>query len=164
MTGSTSSCSTRRPITTARRPLCRRDRQGLSRQLAALRRPVAAGAEIAGGLLPGWKPDLVHVHDWQAALTPVYMRFGSDAGNCRACSPSTTSPSRANSAPTSFPSLRLPPDAFSMEGVEYYGDVGFLKGGLQTANAITTVSPSYAEEILTPEFGMGLEGCHRQPR
>lgn len=53
-----------------------------------------------------------------------------------------------------FPELALPPDAFSTEFVEYYGDVGFLKGGLQTASAITTVSPSYAQEILTPEFGM----------
>lgn len=45
-----------------------------------------------------------------------------------------------------------------MQFVEYYGDVGFLKGGLQIASAVTTVSPSYAQEILTPEFGMGLEG------
>jgi starch synthase len=57
-----------------------------------------------------------------------------------------------------FPTLKLPPHAFTMEGIEYYGDVCFLKGGLKTAHAITTVSPSYAEEILTPEFGMGLEG------
>jgi len=54
--------------------------------------------------------------------------------------------------------LGLPPHAFSIEGVEYFGDVCFLKGGLQAAHAITTVSPSYAEEILTSEFGMGLEG------
>jgi starch synthase len=45
-----------------------------------------------------------------------------------------------------------------MDGVEYYGDVSFLKGGLQLATAITTVSPTYAQEIRTPEFGMGLDG------
>ncbi len=60
--------------------------------------------------------------------------------------------------PAVFPELALPPQAFTVDDVEYYGDVGFLKGGLQAATAITTVSPSYAQEILTPEFGMGLEG------
>jgi len=58
--------------------------------------------------------------------------------------------------------LRLPPDSFHMHGVEYYGGVGFLKAGLQFADAITTVSPSYANEIMTPEGGMGLDGLIRQ--
>ena len=116
-----------------------------------------AGAEIAAGLLPGWRPDLVHAHDWQSALVPVYMRYY----------PTPELPSvltihniafQGQFGPDIFPGLRLPQHAFSVDGVEYYGDVGFLKGGLQTAHAITTVSPSYAEEILTPEFGMGLEG------
>jgi starch synthase len=57
-----------------------------------------------------------------------------------------------------LPGLRLPPHAFSTESIEYYGHIGFLKGGLKTSHVITTVSPSYAEEILTNEFGMGLEG------
>jgi starch synthase len=116
-----------------------------------------AGSEIAAGLLPDWRPDLVHAHDWQSAMVPVYMRYY----------PTPELPSvltvhniafQGQFGADIFPGLRLPPHAFSMEGVEYYGDVGFLKGGLQTAHAITTVSPSYAEEILTPEFGMGLEG------
>ncbi|MDQ0321862.1 starch synthase [Pararhizobium capsulatum DSM 1112] len=116
-----------------------------------------AAAEIAGGILPSWTPDLVHVHDWQAALTPVYMQFG----------PAHLMPSvltihniafQGRFGPDVFPELALPAQAFSVDYVEYYGDVGFLKGGLQTATAITTVSPSYAQEILTPEFGMGFEG------
>jgi starch synthase len=57
-----------------------------------------------------------------------------------------------------FADLRLPDHAFAMDGIEYYGDVGYLKGGLQSATAITTVSPSYARDILQPNFGMGLEG------
>ena len=57
--------------------------------------------------------------------------------------------------------LRLPPRAFAIDGVEYYGAIGFLKAGLQLADRITTVSPSYAREIETPEFGMGLEGLLR---
>lgn len=115
------------------------------------------GAEIAGGILNDFQPDLVHAHDWQGALTPVYMRYG-----------------RAHAVPSIltihniafqgqfgfgiFAELRLPPHAFAMDGIEYYGDIGFLKGGLQSASAITTVSPSYAGEILQPSFGMGLEG------
>jgi starch synthase len=116
-----------------------------------------AGSEIAAGLLPGWRPDLVHAHDWQAAMVPVYMRYY----------PTPELPSiltihniafQGQFGADIFPGLRLPPHAFATESIEYYGTVGFLKGGLQTATAITTVSPSYADEILTAEFGMGLEG------
>ncbi|MEZ2128371.1 MULTISPECIES: glycogen synthase GlgA [unclassified Sinorhizobium] len=116
-----------------------------------------AGAEIAAGLLPGWRPDLVHVHDWQTAMVPVYMRYY----------PTPELPSvltihnisfQGQFGADIFPGLRLPPHAFSVEGIEYYGDVGFLKGGLQTSHVLTTVSPSYAEEIQTSAFGMGLEG------
>ncbi len=115
-------------------------------------------AEIAGDdVVPGWKPDIVHVHDWQAALTPVYMRFGS-ARNMPTVLTIHNIAFQGQFGPSVFPELSLPPEAFSMQFIEYYGDVGFLKGGLQTATAITTVSPSYAHEILTPEFGMGMEG------
>jgi starch synthase len=57
-----------------------------------------------------------------------------------------------------FAQLGLPIRAMALDGVEYYGGVGFLKGGLQSAWAITTVSPTYAQEITTPQFGMGLDG------
>ncbi|MEI2301363.1 glycogen synthase GlgA [Ensifer sp. MJa1] len=125
------------------------------RRFAAL--SLAAAEIAAGDVVPGWKPDIVHAHDWQTALTPVYMHFGR----------ATETPTvmtihniafQGQFGASVFPELALPPEAFSMQFVEYYGDVGFLKGGLQTADAVTTVSPSYAQEILTPEFGMGLEG------
>ncbi len=58
--------------------------------------------------------------------------------------------------------LGLPKASFDVDGVEYYGEIGFLKAGLQFCDAITTVSPSYAEEIMTPAFGMGLEGLLRK--
>jgi len=64
-------------------------------------------------------------------------------------------------APDIFPALGLPRAAWSIEGVEYNGGVGFLKAGLQAASAITTVSPTYAAEIRDPAFGMGLEGLIR---
>jgi starch synthase len=116
-----------------------------------------AAAEIAGGVLADWTPDLVHAHDWQAALAPVYMRFGT----ARAVPSVLTIHNIAFQGQFGaeiFAELALPPEAFSIDYVEYFGDVGFLKGGLQAANAITTVSPSYAGEILEPEFGMGFEG------
>jgi len=125
------------------------------RRFAAL--SLAAAEVAAGDVVPGWKPDIVHAHDWQTALTPVYMHFGR--------APATPTVMTIHNiafqgqfGASVFPELALPPEAFSMQFVEYYGDVGFLKGGMQTASAITTVSPSYAQEILTPEFGMGLEG------
>ena len=60
-----------------------------------------------------------------------------------------------------MPALGLPANSFAIDGVEFYGDVGFLKAGLQFSDRITTVSPSYAAEIMTPESGMGLDGLLR---
>ncbi|WP_377292293.1 glycogen synthase GlgA [Rhizobium sp. SG2393] len=117
-----------------------------------------AASEIANGKLADWRPDIVHAHDWQAALTPVYMRFSPVAHSVPSIMTVHNIAFQGQFGADIFPELALPPEAFSMEFVEYYGDVGLLKGGLRTAHAITTVSPSYAQEILTPEFGMGLEG------
>src|SRR5262249_12976219 len=65
---------------------------------------------------------------------------------------------------TIFDDLKLPPRAYAIDGVEYYGGVGYLKAGLQCADAITTVSPTYAREICTPDGGMGLDGLLRVRR
>ena len=124
------------------------------RRFAALSK---AAAEIAAGVMEGWRPDLVHAHDWQAAMAPVYMRY-SVVPEVPSALTIHNIAFQGQFSSSIFGRLDLPPHAFSMEGVEYYGDVGFLKGGLQTTHAITTVSPSYADEILTPEYGMGMEG------
>lgn len=116
-----------------------------------------AGARIASGQLPGWQPDLVHVHDWQTGLVPAYLRF-LDGPAVPSVMTIHNIAFQGNFGADIFPQLGLPAHAFDIEGVEYYGQVGYLKAGVQTAWAVTTVSPSYAEEILTPEFGMGLEG------
>ncbi|MBB5516819.1 starch synthase [Rubricella aquisinus] len=112
--------------------------------------------EIAKGLVPGFVPDLVHAHDWQAGLVPAYLRFGG------AHQPSVMTihniAFQGQFRADIFSQLGLPDAAHGIDGIEYYGDVGFLKGGMQLADAITTVSPTYAQEILHPEFGMGLEG------
>jgi len=117
----------------------------------------AALGRAAADCARGGEFDLLHAHDWQAAMAPAYLRYG---GSPRVPSVVTIHnvafPGRFPAE--IFPSLGLPPEAFSIEGVEYYGGVGFLKAGLQAADAITTVSPTYAEQIRTPEFGMGLEG------
>ena len=124
------------------------------RRFAALSK---AGAEIAAGVMEGWRPDVVHAHDWQAAMVPVYMRY-SVVPELPSALTIHNIAFQGQFSSSIFGRLDLPPHAFSMEGVEYYGDVCFLKGGLMATHAVTTVSPSYAEEILTPDFGMGLQG------
>ncbi len=125
-----------------------------ARRFAALSR---AGADLAQKIVADYQPDIVHAHDWQAAMTLAYLRYGPPQ-------PIPTVMTVHNLAfqgqfPASvFPLLGLPPHAMALDGVEYYGGVGFLKGGLQAASAITTVSPTYAREIRTPAFGMGLDG------
>jgi starch synthase len=126
------------------------------RRFAALAR---AAADLGSGAVKGRAYDVVHAHDWQAALAPVYLRR-APAGEAVARSVVTIH----NIAfqgwfdPGILPWLDLPDGLFTVDGVEFFGGVGYLKGGMQFADAITTVSPSYAQEILSPEFGMGLEG------
>ncbi|MBN9554916.1 MAG: glycogen synthase GlgA [Alphaproteobacteria bacterium] len=118
-----------------------------------------AAADLAGGAVKGRRFDLVHLHDWQAAIAVAYMRFAPFAG--RALPSVLTIHNMAFQGYFSasvFPGLGLPRTAWSIEGVESYGGVGFLKAGIQLADLVTTVSPSYAAEIRIPEFGMGLEG------
>jgi starch synthase len=124
------------------------------RRFAALSQ---AGGDIAGGAVAGYRPDLVHAHDWQAALTLAYMRYGRAAGTPSVMTVHNLA-FQGQFGAGIFGSLGLPAEAMSLDGVEYYGGVGYLKAGLQAAWAITTVSPTYAEEIRTPEFGMGLDG------
>ena len=122
-------------------------------RFAALSR---VGADIAAGLLPGWQPDVVHVHDWQAALTLAYMRY--DGIPVPGVITIHNIAFQGHFGASIFGGLGLPGLAMGVDGVEYYGGVGFLKAGIQAAGAITTVSPTYAQEIRTGEFGMGLEG------
>jgi starch synthase len=117
-----------------------------------------AAARIAAPDGPlAWKPDVLHAHDWQAALAPAYAAL---AGGPRAATVMTIHNlafqgvfDLAWLAP-----LGVPPSAWSMYGVEYYGRLSFLKAGLYYADAITTVSPTYAREICAAPLGMGLEG------
>jgi starch synthase len=120
-----------------------------------------AGADIASGVLASWRPDILHAHDWQAAMAPAYLRFGAAGQGVPSVMTVHNLAFQGQFAATIFPELGLPPEAMALDGVEYYGGVGFLKAGLQSASAITTVSPTYAQEIRTPAFGMGLDGLLR---
>ncbi len=109
-----------------------------------------AAAEAADGF------DAVHAHDWQAGLAGAYLR------GARPLVFTIHNLAFQGRYPAElFPRLGLPAEAFAIEGVEYFGGVGFLKAGLHHADRITTVSPTYAVEIRTPEGGMGLDGLLR---
>ncbi|MFM2355630.1 MAG: glycogen synthase GlgA [Pseudomonadota bacterium] len=117
---------------------------------------VAARIAIEG-MQDGWRPDILHAHDWQAGLAPAYLRY---AGEARVKSVITVhNIAFQGIAPADrLAGLRLPYGAFTPDGVEYYGQISTLKAGLVTADAITTVSETYAAELMRPEFGMGLQG------
>jgi len=127
------------------------------RRFAALGR---AAADIVGAAAQNLSFDLLHAHDWQAAMAITYMHYAPYASRPRIASVMTIH----NMAfqgwfdPQIFASLELPDAAWSIDGVETYGGVGFLKSALQLADMVTTVSPTYAREIVRPEYGMGLEG------
>jgi starch synthase len=127
------------------------------RRFAALAR---VGADIGLGVIDAFRPQVVHAHDWQAALAPAYMHYAERPR------PGTAITVHNMAFQGQFPiwifgDLGLPPHALTIEGVEYYGGVGYLKAGLRLSDRITTVSPTYAREIMTPEFGMGLDGLLR---
>jgi starch synthase len=121
-----------------------------------------AAVEIAKHV---WPPDVIHCHDWQSALVPVLLRtmYASDPA--------------LRSVPVVFTvhnlgyhgffdhavlrEIGLPESLFSIDGLEFYGRVNFLKGGLMYADYLTTVSRKYAQEIQTPEYGHGLDGVIR---
>ena len=117
-------------------------------------------ASIARGAVPGFAPDVVQAHDWQAGLVPALLHY---AGGPR---PGTVMTVHNLAFQGQFPpellaSIGLPPHAYGIDGVEYYGTIGYLKAGLALADRITTVSPTYAAEIRTPAGGMGLDGLLR---
>ncbi len=115
-----------------------------------------AAAALASEGIGKWKPEVVHLHDWQAALTPWYLRrMGGKVGTLL----TIHNVAFHGLAPASrLDALRLPADGFSSDGFEFWGQINMLKAGIVAADKINTVSPTYAQELTTPEFGMGLDG------
>jgi starch synthase len=120
----------------------------------------AAAAQAATGRLRGLSFDLVHAHDWQAGLVPAYLRFAQGPRKPSLFTVHNLA-FQGKFPPALFPHLGLPAEAMGVQGLEYYGTIGFLKAGLWYADRVTTVSPTYAAEIATPALGMGLDGLLR---
>ena len=116
-------------------------------------------AALGGGADPNWQPEIVNAHDWHVGLVPAYLKAQGAA--------STSVMTVHNLAyrglfPAGvFPELSLPGSFFAIDGLEFFGGVSFLKAGLVYADRLITVSPTYAREIQTPEFGEGLDGLLR---
>ncbi len=122
-----------------------------------------AAAALARGADPNWRPDIVHGHDWHAGLAPAYLAAERPAAPSRVATLFTIhNLAYGGVFPMSaFADLALPSAFLSIYGVEFYGNLSFMKAGLYYSDRLATVSPTYAREIQTPAFGWGLDGLLR---
>ncbi|WP_072341683.1 glycogen synthase GlgA [Devosia enhydra] len=134
-----------------------RDWPDNARRFAALS---YAAYELARGAVAGYRPAIVHGHDWQAGLVPAYIAYNAPTG-VKTVHTVHNIAFQGQFGWDIFHDLRMDFRAASDGAIEYFGGIGYLKSALQNADAITTVSPTYAREIMTPEYGMGLEGLLR---
>jgi starch synthase len=105
--------------------------------------------------LPGY--EVIHCNDWPTALTPVFTRVPTLLTIHNLAF-------QGNFPRAWLDRLGIGQESFSMEQLEFHGQMSFLKGGLVNAGALTTVSPTYAREIQTEEYGCGMDGLLRQRR
>ncbi|MGI4816258.1 MAG: glycogen synthase GlgA [Janthinobacterium lividum] len=125
----------------------------------------AAAARIAAGLPGLARPNIVHAHDWHAGLTPLYLKLAGlhatksvfTIHNLAFQGNYSLSSAAALGLPTSL--LTAGPDA---DGIEFYGQLSFMKAGIRFADRVTTVSENYAREIMTPRFGQLMDGVLHQ--
>lgn len=118
---------------------------------------VAAILSGANSPVKDWQPEIVHCNDWQTGLAPAYMKL-TEKSQAKSIISLHNMAFQGCYPPSWLAPLQLPKTHFTPEGFEYHGQLSFLKAGIFYADAITTVSPSYAQEIQTPAFGFGLEG------
>jgi starch synthase len=118
---------------------------------------VAAILSSAHSPVKDWQPDIVHCNDWQTGLTPAYMKL-VEHSLAKSVISLHNMAFQGCYSPSWLSTLGLPYANFSIEGYEYHGQLSFLKAGIFYADAITTVSPRYAQEIQTAACGFGLEG------
>lgn len=113
-------------------------------------------AILGSGASPlDWHPDLVHCNDWQTGLAPAYLRFAHGVPSVMTVHNLAF---QGIFPPATLHELHLPPSCFGIDGVEYYGNLSFLKAGLFYSDHITTVSPNYAREIQQEPLGFGMQG------
>jgi starch synthase len=118
-------------------------------------------ARIAEGMDKSWVPEVVHAHDWHAVLAPAYLKASEFWLKRKLAGSIFTVHNLAyqgNFPGHVFGEIDLPPHFFGVDGVEFHGQLSFIKAGLMYADKITTVSPTYAKEILRPENSFGLNG------
>lgn len=113
-----------------------------------------------------WRPEVLHVHDWHAGLVPMLVAHQRRADHWvdvpTVCLTIHNLAYQGVFPRNAFALTNLPPELFSPEGIEFYGQINCLKAGISTADVITTVSPRYAREITTVEHGDGLDGLLRK--
>lgn len=116
------------------------------------------GAMIAAHGIEDWLPEVLHLHDWQAGLTPVYLRELGAAERVKVLMTIHNVAFQGCVPADQIKTLGLPPEGFTASGYEYWGQISALKAGIVGATKVSTVSPSYARELMQGEFGMGMEG------
>lgn len=121
-----------------------------------------AAAALARGADRAWRPDILHCHDWHSGLAPAYLAAAPAEDRVGSVFTIHNLAYRGLFAGAAFAELGLPAEFFAIDGVEFYGQVSFLKAGLFYSDRLTTVSPTYAQEIQTPDFGWGLDGLLRR--
>jgi starch synthase len=126
-------------------------------RFALLARVAVEIARDKAGL--AWHPDIVHAHDWQAGLVPALL--AEDAARPATIFTIHNLAYQGLFSYETFLSLNLPTSLWSLHALEFHGQMSFIKGGITFADRITTVSPTYAREIQTPEYGCGLDGLLR---
>ncbi len=104
----------------------------------------------------GWPPDVLHCNDWQAALAPAFLRFAG-APHAASVAAIHNLAFQGLFAPETVAALGLPRACYAMDGLEFHGRMSFLKAGLYYADAIATVSPTYAREIQREPLGFGMQ-------
>ncbi len=116
--------------------------------------------ELACGLDPQWCPEIVHAHDWHAGLSAAYL--AAKGYPARAVLTVHNLAYQGLFSAKHFDELQLPKHFFTPEGLEFYGQISYLKAGIVYANKVIFVSPTYAKEVVTAEYGCGLENLLKQ--
>jgi len=123
---------------------------------------VFSRAALEYARLKEWRPSIIHAHDWQTGLVPVYqkMHLSKDpyVGGVPAVFTLHNLAFQGVFPSATLPAIGLGYDVFDVQGMEFWGNISYLKGGINFSERITTVSPGYAREIVTPELGFGFEG------
>ncbi len=127
-----------------------------------LRFAVLSRAALEYPRLRGVRPSVIHAHDWQSGLVPVYQKMHLSAdpfvGGVPAVFTIHNLAFQGVFPASTLPAIGLGREALDVHGLEFWGNISFLKGGINFSESITTVSPRYAREILQPELGFGFEG------